>query len=481
MNFDELRVRYRFPIKWLTIAFLLKGSMFAFFALQFCQNYPPDSIEFSLFISSGDTGGYYQPIEAFVNGAGYTSICRMPGLLPIYGPLYFLFGTLGKVPVIFLQFILGVISTYLLAISAKNIFGSLQVFYFTFFLYGLSSFVSIWDHYGYSDSFSTSFLIISFYFFTRFVNSKRAAMLLASGFFMAWSVFLRPVNLIVIPCYFVLLLINCKGNIRSLIKNALRVVAPCLILIACWGFYTYRVHGKPILLQAPFSECYGNVLSPDHLAIRALIIALGGDFQEWSQGSRSQWFFSNKINYKQSNPFTKYNFTSQYNFDSILNLRNKYHFLHDKNDLSEEEKKLLEADLVTTANRYHASYKSENTFRYYILNRLILVRKFIFPGRLDNLPFPKFADMSLYHKLIKFGYLILLNFISFGGICGLILGFFKKNYYGIIPLTFILLFTCILGFIEQRYLVPAYPFLCIYCSWFIAFLHSKWRNRSIAG
>jgi hypothetical protein len=165
--------KHRYAFKWFFMALTIKGCLFLLFALNFIQNWPAKWITNSIFIASGDTIGYYEPVEAFANGYGYNTFCRMPGLLPIYAPLYFLFGGIwGKTLVIVLQFLLSSLSVYFLARTAELIFNNNRIFYISFFLYAFSSFVSIWDHYGYSDSFSTSLLIFSFYLFVSYLHNK---------------------------------------------------------------------------------------------------------------------------------------------------------------------------------------------------------------------------------------------------------------------------------------------------------------------
>jgi hypothetical protein len=88
--FKRLFVEKRFALKWLGIAFLIKGALFVLFTILFNQNWPNEQIINHLFVISGDTGGYYEPVESFVRSGNYDTYCRMPGLLPIYAPLYFL-------------------------------------------------------------------------------------------------------------------------------------------------------------------------------------------------------------------------------------------------------------------------------------------------------------------------------------------------------------------------------------------------------
>src|SRR5436190_18097032 len=280
-----------FAFKWIIIAFIIKAGLFFFFALNFIQNWPHGWIINSIFITAGDTGGYYDPIESWVNGLGYNTFCRMPGLLPIYGPLYWLFGAVwGKTVVIILQLCASAVSVYLLAKTAARIFQSSKIFFVCFFLYSFSSFVSIWDHYGLSDSFSTSFLIISFYFFVSYFENAKAYALILSGVFVAWSVFFRPINGIVLSCYIFIFFLNTKTGFYRFFKGSIFLALPLIVLISAWTLHNYLSFRKIVPLQGTLSECSSGRLSEDHIAIRNLIITWGGDFQEWSLGGETEWF-----------------------------------------------------------------------------------------------------------------------------------------------------------------------------------------------
>ncbi|MES2681000.1 MAG: glycosyltransferase family 39 protein [Bacteroidota bacterium] len=452
--------------------------LFALFAVNFIHNWPHHLITNSIFIASGDTTGYYTPIESFVNGTGYGSFCRMPGLLPIYGPLYFLFGNdWGKTLLIIVQFLVSAMSVYFLAKSALLIFKSKPVFYVTFFLYALSSFVSIWDHYGLSDSFSTSFLVFSFYFFVSYFTNARPASLVFSGIFITWSVFIRPINGMLIACMLLIFLIQNKNGLKQFIKGAFLFTIPCIIAISLWTLNNYTTYKRFIPLQGSFSECYGQALTEDHLAVRELIIAWGGDFQEWSVNTEAEWFFSKKGNYRTKNPFSGKTFTSGYNLDSLIWLKMNYDSIHTGIEMDQNKKNEIKNRMIASTGRFVDSYRTERPFSFYFFNRLKFLKRFVFPAQLDDLPFPAFSKMQLYHKVIKIGYLALLNFVSLAGILGIFVSLFRKNFYGIIPLAIIIFVAVILGFVEQRYLVPAYPFLCIYCAFFILLVTNKFSRR----
>jgi len=243
-------------------------------------------------------------------------------------------------------------------------------------------------------------------------------------------------------------------------------VLPCLIAMVIWTAYNLRTHKKFIYLQGSFEECYLTGISKQHLAIRDLIIAWGGDFQEWSIGTEAEWFYSKQINYKTKNPFPPADFTSKYNLDSLVQLKINFDSLRDNVDLPENVRNKLKQKILVSTNNFYESYKSEKPLRYYVLNRIRFVQRFIFPLRLDNLPFPKVSEMKFYQKAAKGGFLLLLNLVSLLGVLGIAISFSAKNLYGIIPLSIIFTIACFLGFVEQRYLVPAYPFLVLYSAYF---------------
>lgn len=474
---NNLLLKHRFALKWIGISFLIKGLMFVLFAVLFYQNWNPERIINYLFIESGDTSGYYPPVESFVNSGVYSSFCRMPGLLPIYGPLYFLFGEhMGKTLVILLQFITSTISVYLLAQIASNIFKTKKIFYVTFFLYAFSSFVSNWDHFGLSDSFSVSFLIFAIYFLVEFKISRNVKYLWLAGIFLAWSVFFRPVHGIILPVLALIYLMNLK-KIQQSVYYTLVFSLPLVLSILLWAGTNFRKHHKLIILQGPVSECFG-ALTPELLSIRELIIAWGGDYQPWSKGSEAEWFFSKQIISPEKKVIRDSYLTSVYNYDSLLILRSQFMKIT-SDSISDNSRKTLREQIIQTSGNYLAAYKNEHGFRYYFLNKLKTLKQLMLPGRLDDFPTPAFKNMTIFHKLLKGSYYLFFLFISVTGFIGCVQQVVLKNYFALIPLTMILLIGSVLGYVEQRYLCPAYPFLVICSAALLLSIESKLRLRKL--
>ena len=303
-----------------------------------------------------------------MNGGGYNSYCRMPGLLPIYAPLRLIFSEpWAKTLIIILQFLTGVLSVYILAKTAEMVFNNYRIFLITFFLYAFSSFVSIWDHYGLSDSFGVSFLIFSSYYLVKYKNCKNIKYLLFSGLFITWSLFFRPVHGILIPFMILFFILN-KKQILISFKHSFLFSLPIIIALGIWTSTNYYKHHKVVILQGPSSECFG-ALTKELLAVRKLIIAWGGDYQPWSKGAEAEWFFTKNVDYKTTSPSKNNIYTSLYTIDSLRILKEEYFNCY-SDSFSKEKNNINSQALQLKCERYLKSYINEHSFNYYFFKLL---------------------------------------------------------------------------------------------------------------
>jgi len=444
---------------------LMKVAMFAFFAWQFYVNSSPELVTGGIAISSGDTSGYYEPVEQFVKGNGYSSVCRMPGLLPVYAPMYALFGAVsGKAAVIILQLIMQISAVWLLALLTARFTQSVRGYYVMIALMGVSTFLSIRDHMLLSDSFAVSFLLFALFFLLRSLDQKSKKWMLVSGFFLAWAVFFRPISLVFYVPVALLIILHSRFQLLSAIRTGWVFAVPLVLSIGAWTVVNYQKTQKLIPLQGPVSECFGY-LSPENLAIRKLIIRMGEDYMSWSAGSAAQWFFVKSETEPTFNPFEEVDFTPDYDLDSLRVLRANYLAL-DTIGVPELRKE-AGARVIARVEQFDASLCSHRPLQVYVLNRLTLFRNLVFPSRLDDLPFPALAQMSFYHKAIKGGSLLLLLLVNVLGMLAWLRACVRRDYWlvilGLIPIIVMVLLGPILGFVEQRYLVPAYPILMWMC------------------
>ena len=444
----------------LALVLIIKTPLFLLFAFFFHSYWPSDRNLNFFFNVSGDTAGYYEPCEQFYLGHGYTSVCRMPGLLPIYFFIRLLVSAVWtKTAIIFLQFIADVIATFLLASIAYMLSNKAIAYWLVLMGYSLSYFVAVWNHVGYSDSFAVAMLVYAFYFALRYKQKMQLHLVFWSGFFMTWSVFFRPVHLLALPV-FVLFFVRLQPSILQWSKQLLLFLASLLICLSIWTVYNYNKTGRMIVLQDNTSACSSSI-TPEMLAIRELIIAWGEDIQPWAKGAAAEWFFSkNKMANQDTEPLSEF-LTSECTADSLLAL--KYNYQQYRAADSSDSLRQMHAGLVLMQSaRFLDDYRKAHPFKAYFLNKIKLCARFIWPSRLDNLPLPSLEKMSFVQKVIKSGYFLLLLLVSTLGSLGCFYFLFKKQIWTLLPLLFVILLPGYFGYIEQRYFAPVYPFFMVF-------------------
>jgi hypothetical protein len=187
--------------KWLALALIIKAAIFCYFAWEFNRNWEAKNIQSGIVVFYQDSYTYYTPVEECVDGKGYRGACRMPGFLPIYGPVYALFGAeYGRVIMIVLQIMFDAIATYALAMIAYRMRAKRAVFYTAFALASISTFVSVWNNYAVSDSFAVATLIFAFYALQQYTIDRKNKTLFIAGLWLCWSIFFRPIHMIAAPC-----------------------------------------------------------------------------------------------------------------------------------------------------------------------------------------------------------------------------------------------------------------------------------------
>src|SRR4051812_36913338 len=234
---------------WLALALLVKTIFFIFKILEPGESYNYYPQVFAL--GGGDSNSYIQPIENLLTNGSYYDDYRMPG----YGWLYFVLrlmlpmtGALNMMVII--QLILSAISVYVLALIARKIFQRDSCFYVCFFLYLISTFVSLYDYQLLTESFCTSALIFSTYFLLTANEAK--GKLLLSGLFLTWSIFLRPVMapiLLIFGIYFFFKIERKKTGPSSSQWSKLFVfMIPLILIDGSWVLRNYCKYKEVIPL-----------------------------------------------------------------------------------------------------------------------------------------------------------------------------------------------------------------------------------------
>jgi len=477
----EIKIERGLLVKGLVFIATIKIFFFLFFAIERDESYDiGDSVVNNIALKTTDTDTYYAPLEYYVTQGNYATLCRMPGFVPIYVPLRLVFNEgNAQVAIVFIQLIVDIISALLLAIVAARLFESKRAFIITVILYGINVFVAVRSNFLMSDSFTVSLLVISFYFLSSYCISSKTKHLLWSGLFFAWAFMFRVPVILSLPVFGFVLLWKYRSFWPALQKSILFTI-PLFVCLSAWTLRNWVYHNRFQILVPPVAECMG-AYTEENEAMRTLIITMGEDFQRWSPNSAADWFWQKQTNYKTEYPFKENDFTTEYNLDSLILLKESYtRFFASQN---EDEQSAIGKTIIERSNRYTEAYKKEHPFRYWIINRINFIRMFMYPKRLDDVPLPPLHKMNILHKAVKGGGYLHFMLINFFGVLAMIFFWWKRNLLLmawssaiIIPV----LFLSFIGFIEQRYSATAFPILTVFVSGFILYWIEYFEKRRAA-
>lgn len=448
---------------------VFKCLLFSYLFFQYTNYWQAGPVE-GLAVHAGDTSGYFNPAESLAQGAGYTSVCRMPSFAPIYSWFSALFNPLAAFQfVVVLQFLLGVCSAVWVARIAGHLAQNKRAYYIAGIIYASSLLIAVWDSMLLSDSLGNSFLILAFYLAIRFKNDLNWKLVFWSSLFLTWSIFFRQIHLLFIPVLYFLLLK------RSLfVKSSMLFGIPLFLAFGSWTAYNYSKTHRFIPLVDSFSSCYGYM--PEELvAIRDLVIAWGEDCQPWVPNSASNYLIAREG--CRTSPLNDRHYTTAYGAEEMKQLKEDYHRFY--YELQGAQKDSIGNEIVSRARKYKSVYMHEHPSDYYILNRLRLMKQFLFPARIDNIPGPAFASMSIIQKGVKVGsyaLLLLVNSLALLLFIPVVLKDLKARWWLFSSWVLFVVLGGLLGFIEQRYLVPCYFFFTI----IVAVGISSWKLKRSA-
>ncbi len=457
-------------------AFLVLAVVKTFYFTLFIVDRNPNIIDIfvieGIAIKGGDTETYYSPLRSLIDEGIYTGICRMPGLAPVYIPFRLVLShEKTQVVIVHLQLIADIVVALLSAVLCFRIFRSIPAFWFCVALTALSPFVLVRANYLLSDSFCCSALILAAWFLWEFIQSRKTSHLLICGAFLAWSIFLRQISLLVLPCFLLIIFSQLRISLTLRLRYSILLCIPLSMSLAGWALRNTINYHRSILLVAPISECMGQ-LTPEFYSVRKLLLTMGQDIQPWKAGTAAHWFFTEKGDY--DCPISDKHFTASLSRDSILNLRADYWASINSGAKSEETSNRL----IRTCSQFEQTYISENAWNFYLLNRVGFFFQFIFPSTIDDLPVPRISEASIPSKVTKVSGYLLLVAIHAVFLLSLIYFLVKRNslvltwsLFGLAPI----LFLSYMGWIEQRYLATSHYFIILICSGFMAEVSGKLR------
>jgi len=475
--------KYRSALKWIGFALVVKTLFFAWYAFELNRSHWAEKgkVVHGVFVEINDWGEYMEPVVNLVETGKYFATTipskgengilwahRMPGFVPLYAPLYFLLGYKATcVAIAMMQLVTDAIACFLVGWIAWRLFKRRLAFYIAFFLYLLSSFVSVYTHYGSSEALCTFFIILSVFFFIKFIESGKRRSVLACGLFIAWAFFLRPAAGIIFVLFPLIYLwqLYSKGEFTfsKAFLNLLTYGSFFLVFESIWIIRNYNVLHRFI----PVDISQENFGQPQYRALIQFTSRMGCDqFNKDSQNGL-RWFspdLKEDASIQNANPFNEKNFTGKFNLDSLKVLRQEY-WLSSDTSLSKQERKIYGVRVLNKISGYTSSLKQEKPLRFYVINRLIMLRRFVFVKQTYALPFFK---TSLYERAVRGANWALNTFTMSFGILGILLAFWNKNrvsaYLAWIPALYICVHALVLGFIEHRYLVPVFPLITIFAA-----------------
>lgn len=448
---------------WILLALCLKGSFFLY-KTQIDQALSTNKTYSTVFAhETDDARSYFEPIENFLSsgnyGGGEFGDYRMPGYGIPYAVLRTFFSPDTSVDtLVVLQLMLAILSVYILALIAFRISSSSAVFYWTYFLFCLSTYTSLFDHFLLTESLATSCCIFGFYYFTA---KKESRTIVLSGFFFAWALFLKPIiaPILLIAIYFLLSSLHHTSFVFRLRQLALFLL-PVLVFEVFWINHNYSHHHtfSPLTRTTYYPKTHDSYRKDLFDFLRST----GQTIVWWNKGTLASYFLTNDHN-TNNPPFqVRYAFTSQFNGDSLVNLKKEID-KYEKNAVQLLPNTVQAEQITNRLKRYTASVREEKPILYYLGSRLRLTKSFLLHSGTYNLFSQPFSELTPFQKGFKILYSGFYLVLLFAGLMAAIYFFFswKNAFLSAITLYLTLVYPLVLQLDEYRYLVLAYPFLLL--------------------
>ncbi|MEZ0538241.1 hypothetical protein [Fibrella arboris] len=480
---------------WTSVALIVKGLFLSWFLTR---TYYHD-IDGFWGQSNGDMMTYIQPIESLLAHQGFKTDVRMPA----YSAIYLAFRMLFSPPVacnlvILLQLIVSAISVYVLGLCAKRLFQADRAFYWAFFIYLFSTFVSVFDGYFLTESLAASVSIFFLYSFLR-VDERPARWipLVAAGTWLTWSIFLKPAHapLLAVPLViWGFRWLQKQLKIKQLIRYSFLFLLPFVLADGAWMVRNYRTYKEVIpLLKSPW---YPESFWPaNYFDLMAFCQTYGEDFSFWFPNTGIRWIqgwgnnnFLPPVRWyvnEELGPPPNYVYTAKFNLDSVTSVRNLCYRLGNGPVLDSVQRSAISAQIKEKMNRYTRSVREDNPLVYHVWAPLRYTFTFLhgswgytFLDDIVRSHWPRFL-LRVYHYI----------FVLIPGLLGLVLltrrGLKHDARLLLIPLSVaycIIVYVVVLRHPETRYLAPFYPFLVLSAvTTFLSIARSRQsQNRSVA-
>jgi hypothetical protein len=438
--------------------------------------------------SYSDSFFYLHAVENFIKTGDYNPSYRMPGLGLLFYVLRLFFSIKQSINgILIIQILTAAVTVYYLALSLWLVSKDKLAFLICYFLFLISPFCMAYEFHPMSEPICTSLLIFYFYNLIQYDIQKRTSLLWIAGLCIVSAIFFRPVYLPFIGLPFLIFAIrSVKNGIdwKGLIK-LYRVVLPFLFFELLWVGHNFKKYDKFIPTQPV------NFILPEgsvRYNIMQLLIDYGGDIVPWNDNAEINWFYNfstvkrpNSIEMENVFPFPKSLFEKTTKIDTLVKYKTLIHTYFD--DTTQANKEAIRIEIDGLSNRMRSNIRTDYPFYFYVTKRFILLKKFVWNKGTYFLYPEGFKDLNLFQKfykiiasLIYMGVMILL---PLGLIVTFIRGKSNINYiyfYGAVLYTLII-FPFVLGYVEYKYISPAFPSIVAVSSLVMANILEKIMKR----
>jgi hypothetical protein len=440
-----------------------------------------------------DWSEYLQPVENLIFKGSYSPDLRTPGygLAFLIPRLLFDRATACNILIIF-QLLMGIISAYLLAQTAYNIYKTRLSFILTGIIYSLCLTISSTETRIGSDSLAISFSIFAVYFLLAYLDNFKFYQILLSTFFICWTIFIRPImGILWAAMIFYLVVSFIQSRNTKLILPVIIFIFSFIVLDSVYMIRNYRNFNqlRPLGNLNIYYFSNNNFNSEiSNQAIVSFVTSWGGDYAYWDPSAEIRWFGINERNFEKygskkletyDRELPDYIYTSEFNKDSLLVLKNRINKIQSRT-LNRQKNREYCAYVNKKLFIYTNSVKKDKPLIYYIYAPLRITAKFVFNHGTQGLIGNKsFNNLNLLEKILKISVSITNLSIVIFSIFSILFSIIKRQTFKglFIPLSFVILYVveicCILRSSEIRYKLPVYPFLFVYSISLIYYFKNK--------
>lgn len=467
------------PQKALWAALFIKTALFIFFAAEL-HKLPLERCG-PLLRLYDDSRSYIQPALLLAEGKGYSRdgfpefvepetlpfAGRLPGFALPFAALHVLLGEKNACTAwVLMQFLLSLCCVPLMGWMALQFWPHKSAAAWAMLLYALSYQLHIYDHAALTESVCISLICISTALLLRYRKCPHPKLLFWAGLTITGAVFFRPIAGVFMPIWAGMAWAGTASpaaGIRRLIYLAL----PLGLALTLWIGRNAFVTGRFIPLEDAWIHSYPHEpeYSKSGMAIRSLIRLWGEDMLKWTPGTAGYYLMNPEVDKALRQVLPPKVSVQGCTFDTLHAMKQHY-LAFSRSAPLDSARKLHDATAARQAEACKTAFRRAHPRYALIGSRLRLSYLFIFRPMRPDFGYPPRQRLNTRQFWVKSGWTLFHAGILLISPVGFVLLLFKqKNPYRWLlpafPLAMLLVLCWGLGMIEDRYILPAYPFMLL--------------------